>query len=104
MKNVEMDLYAERSAILAALARAAAAVGHDAYFATDPEEPDWPVLFIELPTGQVSWHFHPDDLALYASDIPWAPEQSDEIWDGHGTEEKYRRLDAWRPSAEEFAP
>ena len=22
----------------------------------DPHEPDWPVMFIDLPTGQVSWH------------------------------------------------
>jgi hypothetical protein len=42
----------------------------------DPEEPDWPVAYIELPTGQVSWHMpqHP---------VPF---------DGHDTEEKYRRI------------
>lgn len=43
----------------------------------DPDEgPEWPVVYIELPTGQVSWHMpqHP---------VPW---------DGHDTEEKYRRI------------
>lgn len=41
----------------------------------DPKEPEWPVAFIELPTGQVSWH------------LPQHPNE----WDGHDTEEKYRR-------------
>ncbi len=43
----------------------------------DENEPEWPVLYIELPTGQVSWH------------IP----QHAEPWDCHDTEEKYRRID-----------
>lgn len=47
----------------------------------DPEPPGsrWPVVYIELPTGQVSWHMppHPRD------------------WDGHPTDEKYRRIDAF---------
>ena len=41
----------------------------------DPTDPEWPVAFIELPTGQVSWHL-PQHL---------------ETWDGHDTKEKYRR-------------
>lgn len=41
----------------------------------DATEPDWPVVYIELPNGQVSWH------------LP----QHDREWDGHSTEEKYRR-------------
>jgi Phosphoribosyl-ATP pyrophosphohydrolase len=39
----------------------------------------WPVVFIELPTGQVSWH-----LAPYTGK-----------YDGHTTEEKYRRCAAF---------
>lgn len=30
--------------------------GYQAGFRFDPDEPEWPVAFIELPTGQVSWH------------------------------------------------
>jgi hypothetical protein len=41
----------------------------------DPAEPEWPVVFIELPTGQVSWH------------QPEHPER----WDGHDTDAKYAR-------------
>jgi hypothetical protein len=45
----------------------------------DPQEPDWPVVYIELPTGQVSWH-----VPAYAGE-----------WDRHDTEEKYRRCRAF---------
>lgn len=41
----------------------------------DPDELEWPVVYIELPTGQVSWH------------MPQHPIE----WDGHDTAEKYRR-------------
>lgn len=51
-------------------------LGIEAGFAIDPNEPDWPVAYIELPTGQVSWHL---------------PKHT-KIWDGHTTEEKYRRI------------
>jgi hypothetical protein len=42
----------------------------------DPAEPGWPVVYIELPTGQVSWH------------MPQHPKE----FDGHTTEEKYKRV------------
>lgn len=53
-------------------------LGWRAGFGLDPAEPDWPVAYIELPTGQVSWHMpaHPDS------------------WDGHTTEEKFERIRA----------
>jgi hypothetical protein len=48
-------------------------------FRFDPSEPEWPVAFIELPTGQVSWH-------IKGHDVPW---------DGHTTDEKWARVHAW---------
>lgn len=42
----------------------------------DPKEPEWPVVFFELPTGQISWHVN----------------QFEKEWDGHTTSEKYIRL------------
>lgn len=88
----EMDVYSERAAVVIALARAARALGHDAYIGEDPEEPEWPVLFIELPTGQVSWHIWPEDL-VGVDDF----DRAGDAWDGHDTEEKYRRLAEWQP-------
>lgn len=45
----------------------------------DPAEPEWPVVYIDLPSGQVSWHM---------------PQFAD-AWDGHDTAEKYRRVRAF---------
>lgn len=56
----------------------------------DPNEPDWPVIYIETPAGQLSWHLSPDDLDLFEHVIRVTPESI--TWDGHTTEEKYRRL------------
>jgi hypothetical protein len=45
----------------------------------DPAEPEWTVAFIELPTGQVSWHL----------------QQHQQQWDGHTTQEKRDRIYAY---------
>lgn len=44
----------------------------------DPNEPDWPVVTIELPEnkGQISWHMSPCPIQ----------------YDGHDTKEKFRRI------------
>jgi hypothetical protein len=50
--------------------------GLSAGLGVDPKQPDWPiVVYIELPTGQVSWHMRQHLVE----------------WDGHDTVEKYRR-------------
>lgn len=51
---------------------------------------DWrKVIFIELPTGQCSWHIHRLEEPMFAhlGDMGMK-------WDGHTTEEKYQRVDA----------
>jgi hypothetical protein len=45
----------------------------------DSAEPTWPVIFIELPTGQVSWHVAEHSI----------------VWDGHTTQQKYTRIHAY---------
>jgi hypothetical protein len=85
-------VYRERQHLLAHLAASYPSVLVDG---ADREAPSWPVLFVKLPTGQVSWHIGPDDRDLFphveraVGGMPGAP-----IWDGHDTAEKYRRLDA----------
>ena len=51
-------------------------------------------MYVDLPTGQVSWHFH-DSQAYLFDDLPPYTKQ----WDGHNTEEKYRRVAALRAGA-----
>jgi len=80
---VSSDVYRERDLLLAHVAAT-----YHSHFQTDPNEPDWPVLFISLPTGQACWHIAPDDLDLF----PHVAAGGD-TWDGHTTEVKYQRLD-----------
>lgn len=59
----------------------------------DPAWPDFWVLYVHTLEGQVTWHIHELDADLFdwvekvSGDHPWAQ------WDGHDTEEKYRRLE-----------
>lgn len=59
---------------------------------TDPEIPDWPVLYIETPKGQCSWHIHPADQDVF--DGLKIPTIKGYPWDGHSIEEKYLRIEA----------
>lgn len=52
-------------------------------FRCDTDEQAWPVAFIELPSGQVSWH------------LPQHPRP----WDGHSAEEKYARIERFLRSS-----
>lgn len=54
-------------------------LGYPVGIRIDPDASQWPVIYIELPTGQVSWHM---------------PQHESE-WDGHTTEEKHARIAAF---------
>lgn len=69
--------------VLDALAEAHRA-GLEAGVRCNANESEWPVAYIELPTGQVSWH------------LP----QHQRDWDGHSTAEKYARLARFLRSGE----
>lgn len=80
--------YRERNELAASVAP-----WFDAWVGRDPAEPDWPVLYLQLPTGQVSYHFAPSDAAL----LDGVREGLEfERWDGHTQEERSGRL--WRNS------
>lgn len=55
---------------------------------TDPEEPDWLIVYVETQEGQLSWHISPDDADLFGHLIL----VQENRWDGHTTKEKYERL------------
>lgn len=78
--------YRERAHLVALLARQYPShIGH-----TDPFAPDWAVLTVELPTGQACWHIAPTDMDLVQHVQP-TPHYA-RGWDGHDTDEKYRRI------------
>jgi hypothetical protein len=92
------SVYRERAHLVAHLAAAyPSTIGYH-----DPAEPDWAVVIVDLPTGQVSWHVSPDDMDLFGH----VARSDTNAWDGHSTEEKYQRLDehARELAAERSAP
>ena len=78
------DLYRERAHLVAHLAAI-----YPSHIGTDPSEPDWPVLYIDTDAGQLSWHISTADLPLLTH-----VSRGEACWDGHSTQEKYRRLDS----------
>lgn len=52
-------------------------------------DPEWHnCVYVDTPCGQLSWHYHDREAGLFAG----LPEYT-QPWDGHTTEEKYRRLE-----------
>lgn len=81
-------VYADRNAAVIGFAAAAWLLGWPVWVALDAKDPDpdWPVLFIETPGGQISYHLPAADLRGLA----W--QQSGDPWDGHDTAEKHQRI------------
>lgn len=85
-------VYAERNICVALLANYAQRFGHlvgiRAHEGTEEWDNEWRhVLFIDLPTGQISWHLHDSELVNF----PNVPIYGGK-WDGHTTEEKHKRM------------
>ena len=85
--KVEVDAaYQERNRLVALLAR----LYPSGLKRTDIPgwDPEWHgCVYIDLPTGQASWHYHDRDAHLFDGLPPYQGE-----WDGHSTEEKYDRV------------
>ena len=85
------SVYQERNKLVAFVSRC-----YPSYLAPAPDaEPgfEW-IVFIETPSGQLSWHLHDDELSMFNHLLRLNPHS---WWDGHTTEEKYDRLLALRP-------
>ena len=98
---IQDPVYEERNMCVALIAGLALANGWKAGLkATNIEgwDPEWHgCVYIDLPTGQVSWHFHDSQAHLFAFLPPYDGE-----WDGHDTvEDGYlpKRLLRWWPAA-----
>jgi hypothetical protein len=96
------EAYKERNRCVAGMARLALDNGYAAWLgrhtsdpresADNPWDPEWMnIVFISLPTGQLSWHLHDSDVELFS----FLRRDETGIWDGHSTEEKYERLTAF---------
>lgn len=88
LRDEKNAAYEERNQVVLALSRF-----YPHGWKVDPAEPEWPVLYLDLPTGQASWHFTKAEADASGIVATYAEE-----WDGHTTEEKYRRLAAVNPA------
>lgn len=86
--------YRERQQLIALIAKMAMAMGLKAGMRrhVDVEGEIWDgtymnMVYIDLPSGQVSWHIHDSELPLFSFLPPYEKE-----WDGHTVEEKFRRI------------
>lgn len=85
--------YTERNRLVAALAWLIVESKTGlAWLAEHPDDPEWDpewrtIVFINGPTGQLSWHLHDSDVPLFDG-LPRGPNN----WDGHSTPEKYERV------------
>lgn len=79
------DAYFDRNQAVMAMARLALKQGWKVGLRIDPDDPEWPVLMIDLPTGQVGYHLPKNEI------IGEWPEYEKE-WDGHSLAEKRERI------------
>jgi hypothetical protein len=85
----ELDAaYRERNAVVAALIRLFPSGG---FLPSEDGDGEWRIYYVDLPAGQVSWHVGRADWDLFEDIGPYRGE-----WDGHDTDEKYRRVAALR--------
>src|SRR5690348_12286523 len=63
-------VYTERARLVAFLA----ACYGDAVQCPDPDDPDYRLLYVTTPAGQMSWHVHVDDAAELLRHVPQADE------------------------------
>lgn len=87
MRKRKDAAYEERNRLVALLARLFPS--GLAKTAIEGWSEDWHnCVYINLPTGQASWHIHDSQMFLFEGLPPYTGE-----WDGHTTEEKYDRID-----------
>ena len=86
MQDRKDAAYEERNRVVAALATCYPATKWPTTI--DGWNDEWHnCVYIQLPTGQVSWHYHDSQKDLF-SHVP----RRKTGWDGHSTETKYRRV------------
>lgn len=96
LNNVKDSAYTERNKCVACVVALAKVQGYRCGLSLhDPMDVAWEhewrnIVFVDLPTGQVSWHIHDSQMPLFTG-LPYYAG----TWDGHTTEEKYKRLEAF---------
>lgn len=82
------EVYIERNNLVCFLSKI-----FPSYRGIHEKDPKWDkawinIIYIETPQGQLSWHIHSSLLPMFSH----LELREGNNWDGHTTEEKYRRL------------
>jgi hypothetical protein len=77
--------YRERAHLVALLAALYPSEMHEN---PDADYDNWPIVMVKTPAGQMGWHLAPNDVDLFDHVVF----ERTVDWDGHSTEEKYRRV------------
>jgi hypothetical protein len=81
------DVYRQRNRMVAF---AAAEYPSTFIVGADDKWPDFAVVYVDLPTGQTSWHIGPRDFDLFDFMPKSVPGSAS--WDGHTDDEKHDRI------------
>ncbi len=79
------EAYFDRNQLVQAMAKMAVKLGYNVGIKSYPK---YPIIYIELPTGQVSWHIPRKEL------IVELPEYIG-VWDNHDLDEKRKRIEEY---------
>jgi hypothetical protein len=91
---VDVDaVYRERAQLVAHLAAIYPSV------MCESDDPAYALVYVVVPTGQLSWHVAERDYDLFRHVQKSMPVR----WDGHTTEEKYERLAAYTQQRAHYA-
>lgn len=82
-ESIPDEAYYDRDLLAQALARMALEMGYKA--GVRFRDTEWPIIYVDLPTGQVSWHIKQEELLQGLPDYPGE-------WDNHGLKEKRGRV------------
>ncbi len=93
IRQAKDDAYSERNRLVSFLARL-----YPAHLKRHPDddktwEDEWRcIVCIHSPAGQLTWHIHDSETKQFGFLNRKPDPFTDCVWDGHTTEEKYRRL------------
>lgn len=79
------EIYTERNLLAQLVAALAQSLHMPVGQGIDPAQPAWPLIYVDLPTGQLSWHIPQHELVVELVRYPAA-------WDGHSPEERQQRI------------
>ena len=90
------SLYDERNVLAFAFAELARDRGWEVGVRFFVDDPLWPILYVETPAGQVSFH-------VPANEVPEGYPEHTKEWDGHNSTDKLDRLARARAMVDEVA-